>query len=299
MTRIINGQQLAGQIVSEVAVEIETYQQDFGMTPGLAVVLVGDDPASAVYVRNKIKRAKEAGIRSIEHRLASEVTQDALESLITDLNLDPQVHGILVQLPLPRHINEERIIQLITPDKDVDGFHPHNAGLLSIGQSALVPCTPLGCMEMLQREIGQLDGKHAVVIGRSNIVGKPMASLLLQANCTVTMVHSRTTDIEAVCRHADIIIAAVGVPKLVAESWVKPGAVVIDVGINSVSIDGRRKLQGDVDFEAVAPKCAAISPVPGGVGPMTIACLMKNTLTAFKQQLSRLQEPVFQPVHEE
>ncbi|RQW62179.1 bifunctional methylenetetrahydrofolate dehydrogenase/methenyltetrahydrofolate cyclohydrolase FolD [Vibrio viridaestus] len=299
MTKIIDGKQLAQQIISEVALEVEVIQHDSGKTPGLAVVLVGDDPASAVYVRNKIKRAKEAGIRSIEHRLDTAITQNDLESLIKQLNQDPTVHGILVQLPLPRHINEKDIIRLITPSKDVDGFHPHNVGLLSVGQSSLIPCTPMGCLEMLKRELGDIEGKHAVVIGRSNIVGKPMASLLLQENCTVTVVHSRTSDIEEVCKEADIIIAAVGIAKLVKDSWVKQGAVIIDVGINAVTVDGKRKLFGDVDFDSVAPKCSAISPVPGGVGPMTIACLMKNTLTAFKQQLSYLKQPVLQPVHEE
>ncbi len=285
MTKIIDGKQLAAQVVDDVATEAKYFLDQHGLKPGLAVVLVGDDSASQVYVRNKIKRANESGLNSIEHMLPEDTDQATLDTLVEQLNNDSSVHGILVQLPLPAHLDENKIINAILPEKDVDGFHPINAGRLSSGQNALIPCTPLGCLIMLNRELGDLSGKHAVVIGRSNIVGKPMAALLLRENCTVTTVHSRTENIEQICAQADILVVAVGRPEMVKAHWVKPGAVVIDVGINSIERDGKYKLFGDVDYKVVAPVASAITPVPGGVGPMTIACLMKNTLTAAKQQL--------------
>lgn len=286
MARLIDGKQLSAQVLDEVATEVQQLKAEHDITPALAVVLVGDDPASQVYVRNKVLRAEEAGIRSIEHRLEADTDQQTLNAVVDQLNKDPEVHGILVQLPLPKQLDEAQIIAAINPAKDVDGFHPLSVGALASGQPSLVPCTPLGCMIMLQQIHNDLSGKHAVVIGRSNIVGKPMAALLLQANCTVTTVHSRTQNIEALCRQADIVVAAVGRPELVKADWIKTGATVIDVGINAVEVDGRRKLVGDVDFASVEPVAEAITPVPGGVGPMTIACLMKNTLTAARAQLA-------------
>jgi methylenetetrahydrofolate dehydrogenase (NADP+)/methenyltetrahydrofolate cyclohydrolase len=285
MTLRIDGKRLADEIVEEVSKEVADFTAKYDVVPGLAVVLVGADPASSVYVRNKVKRATQAGLNSIEHYLSADVDQQTLDDLIVSLNQDDSVHGILVQLPLPSHLSESRIIEAISPEKDVDGFHPQNVGKLSTGQQSLIPCTPLGCMIMLERQLGDLSGKKAVVVGRANIVGKPMASLLLKANCTVTIVHSRTKDIEATCAEADILIAAVGQPKLITESWIKPGAIVIDVGINAIEVDGKRTLVGDVDYDSVFSKVSAITPVPGGVGPMTIACLMKNTLTAAQHQL--------------
>ncbi|WP_027855977.1 bifunctional methylenetetrahydrofolate dehydrogenase/methenyltetrahydrofolate cyclohydrolase FolD [Marinobacterium jannaschii] len=286
MARIIDGKQLSAQVLKQVAADVEALKAELGTTPGLAVVLVGEDPASHVYVRNKVRQAGEAGIRSIEHRLSADISQTTLNELVESLNNDPDVHGILVQLPLPDHLDEAEIISAIDPAKDVDGFHPLNVGALAAAQPGLIPCTPLGCMIMLQQVHEDLSGKNAVVIGRSNIVGKPMAALLLQASCTVTIAHSRTKDIEAVCREADILVAAVGRPEMVKADWVKPGATVIDVGINAIERDGKRKLVGDVDFADVEPVAGAITPVPGGVGPMTIACLMKNTVTAARAQLS-------------
>lgn len=280
MTQVIDGKRLADDVMAEVAQQVSRRREQGLAVPGLAVVLVGDDPASTIYVRNKIKRAKQAGMVSIEQRLPADCTQARLEAVVQTLNQRADVHGILVQLPLPKHLSEERIIRLIDPAKDVDGFHPENVGLLATGQASLIPCTPLGCLEMLQRELGDLSGKHAVIVGRSNIVGKPMASLLLQANCTITVVHSRSVNASHLARQADILVAAVGVPELIDETWVKPGAVVIDVGINAIECAGQRKLVGDVNYAKVAPYCKAITPVPGGVGPMTIACLMKNTLVA-------------------
>ncbi|WP_438465147.1 bifunctional methylenetetrahydrofolate dehydrogenase/methenyltetrahydrofolate cyclohydrolase FolD [Marinomonas sp. PE14-40] len=285
MTVRIDGKALADEIVEKVALDVAAFKGDHKVTPGLAVVLVGEDPASAVYVRNKVKRANQAGLNSTEHYLAKDTSQEELDSLISQLNNDESVHGILVQLPLPKHLDESHVIEAISPAKDVDGFHPQNVGNLVTGQKSLIPCTPLGCMIMLNREIDDLSGKNAVVIGRSNIVGKPMASLLLQANCTVTTVHSKTQNIESICRNADILIAAVGQALLVKKEWVKPGAVIIDVGINSVEVEGKRRLLGDVDYDQVSSIAGAITPVPGGVGPMTIACLMQNTLTAAQHQL--------------
>nr|WP_320136127.1 bifunctional methylenetetrahydrofolate dehydrogenase/methenyltetrahydrofolate cyclohydrolase FolD [uncultured Amphritea sp.] len=280
MAQLIDGKQLSDAVVVSLAEETSQFAAEFGLLPGLAVVLVGEDPASQVYVRNKVRQATAAGMRSIEHRLPKETTQQALNSLIETLNQDPEVHGILVQLPLPAHLSEPDIIQLIAVEKDVDGFHPLNVGALASGNGELIPCTPLGCMLMLQQVHDDLSGQHAVVIGRSNIVGKPMAQLLLQANCTVTVVHSRTRNIEAICREADIVIAAVGRPEMVKSSWIKPGATVIDVGINAIEREGKRKLVGDVDYQSVSDIAGSISPVPGGVGPMTIACLLKNTMKA-------------------
>lgn len=251
-----------------------------GITPGLAVVLVGDDPASSVYVKNKGIQTREAGMASFEHKLDAGTSQDELLSLIGRLNGDPAVHGILVQLPLPGHLDAEAVINAIVPEKDVDGFTISNVGLLGTGQKAMVPCTPLGCLMMLKDRLGDLSGLNAVVVGRSNIVGKPMAQLLLAENCTVTIAHSRTRDLPAVCRGADILVAAVGRARMIPGDWVKPGATVIDVGINRIDEGGRTRLVGDVDFDSAAQVAGAITPVPGGVGPMTIACLLANTLVA-------------------
>ncbi|UTW04629.1 bifunctional methylenetetrahydrofolate dehydrogenase/methenyltetrahydrofolate cyclohydrolase FolD [Amphritea atlantica] len=286
MTRLIDGKKISASEVEQLAVDTRQFIAESSVTPGLAVVLVGDDPASQVYVRNKVKQATAAGFNSTEHRLPEETGQAQLNALVEQLNSDPSVHGILVQLPLPAQLSEPEIIRLIAPEKDVDGFHPQNVGALAAGNAELIPCTPMGCMIMLRQTLGDLSGKHAVVVGRSNIVGKPMAALLLQANCTVTIVHSRSQDIEAICRQADILVAAVGRPEMIRGSWVKPGATVIDVGINAVESGGRRRLVGDVAFNEVSEVAGAITPVPGGVGPMTIACLMKNTLTAARQQIS-------------
>jgi len=286
MAQLIDGKALSAQVLQQVASEVELIKEEHGVVPTLAVVLVGEDPASQVYVRNKMKRASEAGIGSREHCLDASTTQDELAQLIDALNNDPDVHGILVQLPLPAQLNEDVVIASIHPDKDVDGFHPLNVGALAAGRETLVPCTPQGCMIMLKQVHAELSGKNAVVVGRSNIVGKPMAALLLQANCTVTIAHSRTRDIEALCRNADIVVAAAGRRELVDADWIKPGATVIDVGINAIEVDGKRKLVGDVAFEPVSQVAGAITPVPGGVGPMTIACLLLNTTRAVKRQLA-------------
>lgn len=286
MNRLIDGKKISAAVVEQLALDTREFIATSGVTPGLAVVLVGEDPASQVYVRNKVKQATAAGFNSTEHRLSADTTQADLNTLVEQLNNDASVHGILVQLPLPAQLSEPEIIRLIAPHKDVDGFHPLNVGALASGGADLIPCTPMGCMIMLEQTLGDLSGKHAVVVGRSNIVGKPMAALLLQANCTVTIVHSRTQNIEALCREADILVAAVGRPEMIKGSWVKPGATVIDVGINAVEKEGKRRLVGDVDFSEAVDVAGAISPVPGGVGPMTIACLMKNTLTAARQQMS-------------
>ncbi|MDQ7775940.1 bifunctional methylenetetrahydrofolate dehydrogenase/methenyltetrahydrofolate cyclohydrolase FolD [Paracoccus aminovorans] len=251
-----------------------------GIVPGLAVVLVGEDPASEVYVRNKGIQTREAGMASWEHKLPAETGQAELLALVEKLNADPAVHGILVQLPLPAHMDAEAVINAIDPAKDVDGFHILNVGLLGTGQKSMVPCTPLGCLLMLRDRLGDLSGLNAVVVGRSNIVGKPMAQLLLGESCTVTIAHSRTKNLAEVCRSADILVAAVGRPRMIPGDWVKPGATVIDVGINRIEEDGRTRLVGDVDFDSAARVAGAITPVPGGVGPMTIACLLANTLTA-------------------
>jgi methylenetetrahydrofolate dehydrogenase (NADP+)/methenyltetrahydrofolate cyclohydrolase len=276
MAHLIDGKAFAATLRARIAAEVAALP----FRPGLAVVLVGEDPASQVYVRNKHAATVEAGMASFEHRLPADTTAADLLALIAALNADPAVHGILVQLPLPVHLDATAVINAIDPAKDVDGFHVVNAGRLATGQAALVPCTPLGCLMLLRDHLGSLAGAEAVVVGRSNIVGKPMAQLLLAESCTVTVAHSRTRDLAAVCRRADILIAAVGRPEMLGAAHVKPGATVIDVGINRVERDGRARLVGDVDFAAVEPLAGAITPVPGGVGPMTIACLLANTLTA-------------------
>lgn len=278
---IIDGKATAAELRQKVAEVGAAFRQETGRSPGLAVVLVGEHPPSAAYVRSKVKATLEAGLESFEHRIPAETTQDDLLSLVDRLNADPAVDGILVQLPLPKHIDEQEVLTRVDPDKDVDGFHPVNVGRLSIGLEALVPCTPLGCLKLLQKYVGDLSGLEAVVVGRSNIVGKPMAQLLLQANCTVTVAHSRTRDLPGVVRNADIVVAAVGRPELIRGSWIKPGAAVIDVGQERVEQpDGTRKLLGDVAYAEAAEVAGSITPVPGGVGPMTIACLLRNTAVA-------------------
>jgi methylenetetrahydrofolate dehydrogenase (NADP+)/methenyltetrahydrofolate cyclohydrolase len=279
--RLIDGKAAAAALRAEVAVEVAKFRVARGRAPGLAVVLVGEDPASAVYVRNKGKATVEAGMESFEHRLSTDTTESELLSLVERLNADPRVDGILVQLPLPGHIDADKVLTSIDPDKDVDGFHPVNAGRLAIGLEGFVPCTPLGCLKLLRAELGELKGKEAVVIGRSNIVGKPMALLLLGDHCTVTIAHSRTRDLPEVVRRADIVVAAVGRPEMVKGDWLKPGATVIDVGINRiVGEGGNSHLAGDVDFVSARAVAGAITPVPGGVGPMTIACLIRNTMVS-------------------
>lgn len=283
MSTLIDGKAAAARVLAEVKAEVAQLHAQ-GLEPALAVVLVGDDPASHVYVRNKVLRAGEVGIRSLEYRLSAEASADEVLEVVGALNADPAVHGILVQLPLPGHIDEVRVLEAIDPAKDVDGFHSENVGGLSQGRNVLTPCTPAGCMRLLRDTLGDLSGKHAVVVGRSNIVGKPMAALLLAANCSVSVLHSRSVEPQKLCRQADIVIAAVGRPRMIDAGWIKPGAVVIDVGINRIDEDGRSRLVGDVDFAAVQPLAAAITPVPGGVGPMTIALLMHNTVLAARQQ---------------
>ena len=282
--QIIDGKAFSATVREKVATHVARLKEAHGITPGLAVVLVGEDPASQVYVRNKGKQTVEVGMNSIEHKLEADTSEEVLLSLIADLNADPQVHGILVQLPLPDHLNEDLVINSIDPAKDVDGFHISNVGLLGTGQKSMVPCTPLGCLMMLRDHHGSLSGLDAVVVGRSNIVGKPMAQLLLGDSCTVTIAHSRTKDLSEVVRRADIVVAAVGRPEMVPGDWIKPGATVIDVGINRIDApekgDGKTRLVGDCHFESCADVAGAITPVPGGVGPMTIACLLANTVTA-------------------
>ena len=279
--QIIDGKAFAAKVRGQVAEHVTRIKEKNGITPGLAVVLVGEDPASQVYVRSKGKQTVEAGMNSYEHKLEADTSQDDLLKLIADLNADKDVHGILVQLPLPKHLNEDLVINSIAPEKDVDGFHISNVGLLGTGQKSMVPCTPLGCLMMLRDYHGSLSGMKAVVIGRSNIVGKPMAQLLLGDSCTVTIAHSRTKDLPAVVRGADIVVAAVGRPEMVPGDWIKPGATVIDVGINRIDKpEGGTRLVGDVDYASCAEIAGAITPVPGGVGPMTIACLLANTVTA-------------------
>ena len=278
--QIIDGKAFAAKVRAEVAQHVAQMKAAHGITPGLAVVLVGEDPASQVYVRSKGKQTVEVGMNSFEHKLDAATSEADLLGLIAQLNADPAVHGILVQLPLPGHLNEDLVINAIAPEKDVDGFHISNVGLLATGQKAMVPCTPLGCLMMLRDHHGSLSGLNAVVIGRSNIVGKPMAQLLLRDSCTVTVAHSRTKDIADVVRGADIVVAAAGRAEMVPGDWIKPGATVIDVGINRIERDGKPVLVGDCDFDSCAAVAGAITPVPGGVGPMTIACLLANTLTA-------------------
>ena len=283
MTTVIDGKARAAALRETVAAETKALIAERGITPGLTVVIVGEDPASQVYVRNKGRQAKEVGFNSTTHTLPAETSEADLLALIGELNEDDSVHGILVQLPLPDHIDEARVIDAISPAKDVDGFHTENVGRLALGVDGFVPCTPLGCLMMIRENVDELAGKHAVIVGRSNIVGKPMAALLLKESCTVTIAHSKTRDLPGLCRTADILVAAVGRPKLVKGDWIKPGAVVIDVGINRVDAgDGKSRLVGDVDYEAAAEHAGAITPVPGGVGPMTIACLLANTLKSAK-----------------
>lgn len=277
---IIDGKAYAASLSVNVASHVKMLKDTHGIVPGLAVVLVGEDPASQVYVRNKGRQTVACGMASFEHKLEASISEEALLALVDRLNGDSSLHGILVQLPLPGHMSAEKVLRAIDPAKDVDGFHILNVGLLGTGQKALVPCTPLGCLALLRHHHGSLAGLNAVVIGRSNIVGKPMAQLLLAADCTVTIAHSRSKDLASIVRGADIVIAAVGRPEMVLGDWIKPGATVIDVGINRVERDGKMKLVGDVDFASAAEVAGAITPVPGGVGPMTIACLLANTLTA-------------------
>ena len=287
MAKIIDGKAFAANLRGEIARKVEIIKQKHSLTPGLAVVLVGEDPASQVYVRSKGKQTVEAGMNSYEHKLDAETSQADLLALVEQLNNDPDVHGILVQLPLPAHIDEEAVINSVSVDKDVDGFHLSNVGRLSIGAEGIVPCTPLGSLMMLKDQLGDLSGLKAIVVGRSNIVGKPMAALLLKESCTVTIAHSRTRDLPGECRQADILVAAVGRPEMVKGDWIKPGATVIDVGINRIeTADGGTRLVGDVEFESAEKVAGAITPVPGGVGPMTIACLLHNTL----QQACRLND---------
>ena len=282
--KIIDGKAYAHGLRQKIASAVKALKVQQGLTPGLAVVLVGENPASQVYVRNKHKQTIEAGMNSWEHRLVAETSEEELLRLLAKLNSDPGVNGILVQLPLPKHMDAAKVINALDPAKDVDGFHVINAGRLATGQDSLVPCTPVGCVMLARETLGQLAGREAVVIGRSNIVGKPVAQLLLAEHCTVTIAHSRTNDLPGVCSRADLVIAAVGRPEMVKGSWIKPGACVIDVGINRVERGDKAVLVGDCDFEDCARVAGAITPVPGGVGPMTIACLLQNTLRAACRQ---------------
>ena len=282
--KIIDGKEISAQIREKVKEFGETLKKESGRTPGLAVVLVGENPASKVYVKNKIEKTKEVGFTSIEHRLNDDVSEEELLNVVKNLNEDDKVQGILVQLPLPKHINADKVLDTIKPVKDVDGFHAENVGKLWSGLDSLVPCTPLGCSIMLKKLNPDLSGKKAIIIGRSNIVGKPMAALLLGMNATVTIAHSRTKNIEELVKSADIVVAAVGIPEMVKGSWIKKDAVVIDVGINRIERDGKKVLVGDVDYEECLENSSKITPVPGGVGPMTIACLLLNTLfTSYEQ----------------
>ncbi len=281
---IIDGKEFAARVRGQVGVHVARLVADHGITPGLAVVLVGEDPASQVYVRSKGKMTLEVGMKSVEHKLDVNTSEADLLAVIEQLNNDPEIHGILCQLPLPKHLDEDLIINSISPAKDVDGFHISNVGLLGTGQKSMVPCTPLGCLMMLRDHHGSILGMNAVVVGRSNIVGKPMAQLLLNDSATVTIAHSRTKDLADVVRGADIVVAAVGRPEMIPGDWIKPGATVIDVGINRLDApekgEGKTRLVGDVHYESCAAVAGAITPVPGGVGPMTIACLLANTVTA-------------------
>jgi len=281
MSSIIDGKAYAGRMRARIGEAAARLAAEHGVTPGLAVVLVGDDPASQIYVRNKGKQTRAAGMVSFEHGLPAQAGEAEVLALVGQLNRDDAVDGILVQLPLPAQVRSTRIINAIDVQKDVDGFHIENVGNLAVGADALLPCTPLGCLLLLKDQLGDLSGMHAVVVGRSNIVGKPVAMLLLREHCTVTIAHSRTRDLPEVCRRADILVAAAGVPRMIQGDWIKPGAAVIDVGINRIAADdGGAKLAGDVDFDAAMKVAAAVTPVPGGVGPMTIACLLRNTLVA-------------------
>lgn len=290
--KIIDGKQTAKNLRSSVAAEVAKIKDAKGVTPGLAVVLVGADPASEVYVKNKAKQTAEVGMASFEHRLSAETSEEELLKLIDTLNHDDSVHGILVQLPVPKHIDDAKVISAIDPSKDVDGFHPINAGKLATGQKALVPCTPVGCVILAKQTQADLSGLNAVVIGRSNIVGKPVAQLLLQENCTVTIAHSRTKDLPSIVRQADLVVAAAGQCEIVKADWIKAGAIVIDVGIHrTVNDAGKTKLKGDVAFDEVSAVAGYITPVPGGVGPMTIGCLLRNTVVACARQL-KMADPV-------
>lgn len=283
--RVIDGKAVAAEVRAGVARDVQALKAGHGLTPGLAVVLVGEDPASKVYVKNKGEQTKEAGMNSWEYKLPAETSEPEILALVEKLNNDPAVNGILVQLPLPKHVNAERVLNTIDPNKDVDGFHPVNVGRLWIGERTLVPCTPTGSVILAKTVQPNLSGLNAVVIGRSNIVGKPVAALLLRENCTVTIAHSRTRNIESVIKGADLLIAAVGIPEMVRGDWLKPGCIVIDVGINRVpSANGKTKLVGDCNYEDCARVAGAITPVPGGVGPMTIACLLQNTVEAARMQ---------------
>ncbi len=289
--QIIEGLPVAERLQADVTVEVARLRTEYGLQPGLAVVLVGEDPASQAYVKSKGERSKAAGMHSVTHLLPADTTQATLEALVAELAADPKIHGILVQLPLPKHLDEKPVIELIGPDKDVDGLHVVNAGRLVAGLPALVACTPTGCLVLLKATLGDLTGKHAVVVGRSLLVGKPIAQLLLAANCTVTMAHSKTVDLPGVCRMADILVAAVGQPRMIRGDWIKPGACVIDVGINRVPFDnpeqaaaGKTKIVGDVNYKEALQVAGSITPVPKGVGPMTVAVLLHNTLLAAKRQ---------------
>ena len=286
MATIIDGKAFAANLRETLKTQVAELEAKHSIKPGLSVILVGEDPASQVYVRNKEKFAKECGFNSVTYRKSADITEEELLGLIDDLNNDPSVHGILVQLPISKHLNEERVLNSIDPLKDVDGFHPINIGQLSIGKPNLIPCTPLGSLLLLQDKLGKdLSGKHAVIVGRSNIVGKPMMQLLLSQNCTVTVAHSRTKNTKELCQAADIVVAAVGVPELIKGDWIKKGATVIDVGINRIeTAEGKTRLVGDVEFAGASENAAFITPVPGGVGPMTIACLLRNTVTAMCMQ---------------
>lgn len=284
-TQLIDGKAFAANLLLGITAEVAALRADYDLQPGLAVVLVGEDPASQVYVRNKARQTVQAGMRSFEHKLSKDTPQPELLKLVAELNADPAVHGILVQLPLPKHLDSDQVISSIDPEKDVDGLHVINAGRLAAGLPGLVPCTPLGCLLLLQDMLPSLAGLDAVVVGRSNLVGKPIAQLLLQQNCTVTIAHSHSKNLPDICRRADILIAAVGRPEMVRGDWIKPGATVIDVGINRVpGAEGKTKLVGDVAFAECQGIAGLITPVPGGVGPMTIACLLRNTVTAARRQ---------------
>jgi methylenetetrahydrofolate dehydrogenase (NADP+) / methenyltetrahydrofolate cyclohydrolase len=280
MATIIDGKTFAERLRGRIAAAVAALKKDHGLTPGLAVVLVGEDPASKVYVANKAKQTVEVGMNSWEHRLPAGTSEEDLLALVQKLNADSSVHGILVQMPVPRHIDSAKVLNTISPDKDVDGFHVVNVGRLSTGQDALVACTPTGCVMLAKDVLGKLDGVNAVVIGRSNIVGKPVAQLLLAENATVTVAHSKSKDLPSIVRQADLVVAAVGRPEMVKGDWLKPGATVIDVGINRIARDGKNILVGDCDFSSCEKVAGAITPVPGGVGPMTIACLLYNTVRA-------------------
>ena len=282
--KIIDGKSVAAELRKKINILGMDYINETGSKPGLAVVLVGENPASQIYVKNKIAQTKEVGFESFEYRFSENVSEKELLDLIDKLNIDNSINGILVQLPLPDHIDSVKVLDMISPEKDVDGFHAINVGRLWSGLNSLVPCTPLGCSILIKRELGNISGANAVVIGRSDIVGKPMSSLLLKANATVTIVHSRTKNIESICANADILVAAVGVPNMVKGSWIKKGSTIIDVGINRIEESGKRRLVGDVDFQSAIQVAGKITPVPGGVGPMTIACLLLNTLNAAKAQ---------------